>query len=538
MMGNSMKNQILLIAQVVVFVSMTRFVLSGEYSGGHGSPDDPYKISSVEDLMELRETPSDYGMCFQLRSNINLDGSNFMDAVIAPDTNPDYHFAGTAFSGTFDGHEFIISNVHVTAANFAGFFGCIDSNAVIKNLGLEQVDITLTNVSYAGGLAGYVRGFSMISNCYVKGGEVRMTDSEVADGLLGGLVGMSEEWTVIADSYVSSLCVSSTVEKTQYVGGLVGYAHLNTITDCHTDGSVYGYWYCGGIAGCTRGGLIEKCYSKADVTSVAPFNDSFYAYAAGLVGVTDDTRINECYAQGRTESALCAAGLVGDFNLGTVYNSYAVGAVEDGIYAGGFCAVCRTNTSIYESNFWDEETAGVTRSGGTPVAASTKQMLSSSYYEEQANWDFTNTWYMDGYPALLDNYRAYDIDFDEWAETYSLSGENANPLADPANDGIPNMVKYAMGLNPTCDYENTILVEQMVNYTDQPPTLSITYNKAKNTEAQIIPERVDSLIGSEWTASGVVMQQVADQPTYETWMATLPMTNKVGYLNLEIRVER
>jgi len=39
--------------------------------------------------------------------------------------------------------------------------------------------------------------------------------------------------------------------------------------------------------------------------------------------------------------------------------------------------------------------------------------------------------------------------FGNWATTYGLSGADASPTANPSGDGISNLVKYALGLDPT-----------------------------------------------------------------------------------------
>jgi len=37
--------------------------------------------------------------------------------------------------------------------------------------------------------------------------------------------------------------------------------------------------------------------------------------------------------------------------------------------------------------------------------------------------------------------------FDTWADTSGLSGDDADPLADPDGDGIPNLLAYALGFD-------------------------------------------------------------------------------------------
>ena len=39
--------------------------------------------------------------------------------------------------------------------------------------------------------------------------------------------------------------------------------------------------------------------------------------------------------------------------------------------------------------------------------------------------------------------------FETWTSGHNLTGENALPSATPAGDGVNNLLKYALGLNPT-----------------------------------------------------------------------------------------
>ena len=83
---------------LLIAVCVITFPAYGKYSGGSGTPDDPYQIAMAEDLMLLGEMPEDYDKHFIMTADIdlypNLPGRKVFDrAVIAPDTG-DTGFGG------------------------------------------------------------------------------------------------------------------------------------------------------------------------------------------------------------------------------------------------------------------------------------------------------------------------------------------------------------------------------------------------------------------------------------------------------------
>ncbi len=123
----------------MVLVSVCFLVSAAEakYSGGTGEPNDPYLISDVNDINEMRGEPNDWGGCFLMTADIDLAGAgdnpdgSFSTAVIAPDTDDFLRgFQGTAFSGVFDGNDFKITNLTIddggAGNDYLGLFGHID----------------------------------------------------------------------------------------------------------------------------------------------------------------------------------------------------------------------------------------------------------------------------------------------------------------------------------------------------------------------------------------------------------------------------
>ena len=192
------------------------------------------------------------------------------------------------FNGTFDGLGFTISNLYINRPSQydVGLFG-YSNNATIKNIGLNNVDIT--GNSYVGGLLGYKNG-GTISNSYASGnvngnsevgglvgynhGTISNSySSGIVRGIsyVGGLVG--ENYGTISNSYASGT-VSGSIGSS-YVGGLVGYNH-GTISNSYTSGNVDGYFSVGGLVGRNDDGTIEDSFYDKETNTASMDDDSAY----------------------------------------------------------------------------------------------------------------------------------------------------------------------------------------------------------------------------------------------------------------------
>jgi hypothetical protein len=156
------------------------------YSGGSGTPEDPYQIANKEDLLTLAGTTADYSKCFILTADIDMGRQVFTTAVIAPDIdNSNYVFDGTAFTGAFDGNGHKITNFTINGGSnrYLGLFGYISSGGSVKNLGIENCTVSGSPGSYyVGGLVGY-NYYGSISDCYSTGS---VSGSQLVGGLYIG----------------------------------------------------------------------------------------------------------------------------------------------------------------------------------------------------------------------------------------------------------------------------------------------------------------------------------------------------------------
>ena len=220
----------------------------GAYSGGSGTAGDPYKIATKADLLALAANTGDYGNCFILTADVNLQGQVFTTAIIA---------SGADFNGTFDGNDHKITNFTINGGSnsYLGLFGNTNTFGSVKNLGLENYSVS--GNYYVGGLVGM--NYGNISNCYSTGAVSGSID-------VGGLVGCNSNGSI---SNCYSMGSVSGSPSSSSVGGLVGGNSNGGISNCYSTGSVSGSDTVGGLVGHNDdGSSISNCYSAGDRKSV------------------------------------------------------------------------------------------------------------------------------------------------------------------------------------------------------------------------------------------------------------------------------
>ena len=276
-----------------------------------------YTVTSAEGLKNIAELVNE-----EWKSDINITLTDDID-LTGIDWTPigiDYNHQ---YTGTFDGGGHTITGLAVTGSDqYAGLFGYIGSGGKVKDVTLENVQITNDNSSgYAGGVAGWSDG--TLENCSVSG---RVSGSG-NNGTAGGVVGFQ-------------------------VGG--------SLTGCSSSATVKGVTYAGGIAGSTNSGAtLTACYATGNVTLVS--NDIGTCYAGGVVGNNgSSSTLKACYAWGSVTGSgsgtVYVGGVTGSNDLGTLTACYhakgtvsgpggATGGVvgrnfKDSMFGGGIITAC------------------------------------------------------------------------------------------------------------------------------------------------------------------------------------------------------
>ena len=230
--------------------------------------DGTYTVTSADGLMNVAELVNGG------KSDINITLDTDIDL-----TGKDWTPIGTdydnSYKGTFDGGGHTITGLTFTTNDkYAGLFGWLNKAGTVKNVVMEDVQITNNRSwsAFAGGVAGYSWG--TIENCSVSG----------------------------------------SVSGTVYVGGVVGAQIDGSITGCSSSATVKGMVDVGGVAGQTNSSAtLTACYAMGNVIiEIDPVKN---ISGGGLVGFNGGNGVLACYATGNVTSTGSSTGNVHIFGL-------------------------------------------------------------------------------------------------------------------------------------------------------------------------------------------------------------------------------
>lgn len=258
------------------------------------------------------------------------------------------------YLGTFDGGGHTISGLVIKGnSTRLGFFQFLKS-ATVKNLTLENVQITndfsWDGWSYVGGLAGVI-DYSTIENCFVSGSVIGNALGKWSKSCVGGVVGRIASGGTL--STVAGCGSSATVKGHNRAGGVAGELNLDDIVSSYATGSVTlesnttENTYIGGLVGYCYDSFISGCYATGSVTG----SGSGTIYVGGVLGTSLCGTLNACYhAQGKVSGPNGTTGGVLGQNI------------WDSKFGGGILNVC------YWENNGQEKGIG-TNEGGTVLEA-------------------------------------------------------------------------------------------------------------------------------------------------------------------------
>lgn len=294
-------------------------------------------VYTLEDLNQVRNNLSGK---YILMNDIDLSSVSFW-VGIGDDTNK--------FNGIFDGNGYKIKNMKITdGQNSCGLFTYTDSNAVIKNVSLVNVDIN------------------------------------ISEGGVGGLVGANR-------GEISNCSVSGNISAEDFIGGIAGLSS-GTITNCSSTANITsGNNAAGGISGLNLGN-ISNSYATGNIFARG-------TSAGGLAGGNMGT-INNCYSTGNVEGGETIGGFCG-VNGGKINASYTTSKVKGRLQVGAFVG---ENQSSITNSLWNIDTAGTISTAGRDsgniqdtFGLTSEEMNDKNYY---IGWD-NSVWDFSTYPPTL-----------------------------------------------------------------------------------------------------------------------------------------
>ena len=352
-----------------VYVSQVDSFVSGEV----------FYIATKDDLNKLAQLVNNgaltIGVTFVLDNDIDMSGVNF--TPIGNSTNQ--------FQGNFSGNGYTISNLEISSTNSSvGLFG-YTSGAVIRDVSLEDVNISGTN--NVGALVGIATNETEIINSYSTG-TVIGTRSQI-----GGLIGE------LQNSDASYIYSSAEVRGSGNVGGLIGCMTSTskniTLENSFATGNVI-------ASGTSVGGLVGalsswngssiKSYSATIKNSYATGNvSSSSENVGGLVGFIErgvSHTLDTVYSTGNVSGSSKVGALVGANNstsakfTNAIYNSsISKPAVGSGSSSGikGLSLDNIQDQSIMESNGFTSDKGWIYYEGKTPMLQDRDKNINNSY---------------------------------------------------------------------------------------------------------------------------------------------------------------
>lgn len=292
------------------------------FEGGNGTEEDPLQIGNYEQLQNMvyHNTSS-----YRLINDLNLSGINHEPI-----------FTDQTFFGRFDGGGNEITGLTIeTEMNYASLFGIVGEMAVIENLSLKEIHITLANYNtnanrsmyYVGSVAGILAG---TLRSVTVSGEITGTsltyDGVTVGGIAGTAQGTLENCTVeIAMQLTGVKRENSTGMRNPIcIGGLVGVGDAVRLTGCNFNGNVQimdstGSMMIGGMVGyyitsnkdCAENLTVENCQVQIQVVG----EEARGTTVGGLIGDTTILKdkvltMNDIAVQGEITGVVNVAGLL------------------------------------------------------------------------------------------------------------------------------------------------------------------------------------------------------------------------------------
>jgi|GEM_PF-664945 len=502
------------------------------FAGGSGTPEDPWLISTADQLDEVR---NHWDRNFKLINDIDLSEYGNWEPI-------------PVFGGSLDGNNYVIQGLYVRERS-GGLFDTIESYASVARVNLEvDIDGSQNSGGFANRLLGEISESSVTGS--IKGNfytgaiasimesNARLIDSHsVADvqgkgiysNATGGLVGIAQSSVTIegshssgsvsgfgtvggltgqggghiSNSYSDADIYAARDSSGARVGGLVGWSYYYRdayISDSYFLGNIKSDGIAGGLIGINDGGpdtnWIRRSYSKGTITG-----DNFYSIVGGLIGETLGTfTIDESFSSGVISGKFnYVGGLIGQSRQAKITNSYSTAKISGQEYVGGLVGMnIIAQDGFIKNSFSAAEISG-TRRVGSILGSHFEGSSDGNLEFENIYWDMDRTNTSSQYGGLgvstesMKQQSTYDNwDFNTiWGIDENVSYPFLRSIGASAQDWIdPFVVSAEISLE---DRQNLILTfNEIVNIS------SLDGIIIKRNGQEVQPTEAEKLSGMEW----------------------------------------
>ena len=322
------------------------------FSGGRGTPESPYLLSTARDLIDFANAGDSYSRAsYRLTANIDLS---------------DYAWEygrseESSFNGTLDGNDKIITLRTIAPSDKMGFIKLLGREGTIKNLMIKAaVSQSVTMPADTGRNTGDTSGANpgapsgecyfgliaarsegIIENCLTEG-SVNLTVSGATILYAGGAVGLATGHTVASVTNKAGLEVKATNCGEVYVGGIAGFAgfgarlqnllntgRVSTVVTRAQKGNISST---GGIAGTLWDGSMNQALNRGAVhAECAAAASQSELRVAGIAGSSGNAALknigSEASVEGRGSNYMDVIGVTRTDGGTTVNNAYVTGRI-------------------------------------------------------------------------------------------------------------------------------------------------------------------------------------------------------------------
>jgi ribosomal 50S subunit-recycling heat shock protein len=437
------------------------------YSGGEGSKDNPYLISTKADMETLSNAVNN-GKSYDKEFFLLTENLTGITTIIGKNTK--------MFRGIFDGDGHTIS-VNINSSAYAGVFGYI-GYATIKNLGVLG---NIASTSYAGGICGYADYETDFINCFNQADVFVSNTSEY--NYAGGICGYARPVGNITFSncYNVGVVSADNVNRSAVAGGILGEASATqtsvsvSISNCFNNGYITSFAsnfsaVVGGICGFFTGnGIISNCYNIGNVSAEA-LNINESTFSGGICGAGNCT-ISKCYNIGDITSNNEAGGIISGggspkpqisdcfvANLAILGNPSNTGRIASDI---SYITVnnCYALSSILVNGETIYNISTLNKHGKDTSFSS---FQSQSWIEPNLGWDFNTVWTMSSSSSVNQGLPIFKTQLQTY--TITASAESNGTISPSGNVSVNHGNSQPFTFTPNTGYEiNQVLIDGVNN---------------------------------------------------------------------------
>ncbi|MDD4291261.1 MAG: leucine-rich repeat protein [Clostridia bacterium] len=429
-----------------------------DFASGTGIEVDPYIIKTLHHLQSFVSycnAKNELYTAAYYKMEADIDWAN---AEWVPVCNE----KGNEFTGYFDGNNHTVSNIRITAAGYAyaGFIGC--NKGTVTGLALYNVVINMeTTVNIQMGTV-VGRNEGLVEKCSAEGSiDVKLgNDTTKTSNYIGGLVGYSENKTVVTNCYANMATTITCNNGNIIAGGLVGYMNYSTISFSYANGttSVTSVTsaarvdaFVGGMAGVIFEGKILNSFVTVAVSanckagamvgndtgltpmSVGDYTNSYYA--------TDVTVQGGSYTTGKGTGVLKATLLTEDFIFDTIKFDAEIWSCSDEypVFAWQTVGTKYNVTYIVDGAVWKVLKVAENKTARNLIGPDKDGYIFSMWTFEGGEYNFSTPITRDieltaVYIERTEFYITYTVEGTEYLKATVAKGDKAVKPADPTKE--------------------------------------------------------------------------------------------------------